>query len=162
MSTTDYDEYFTNGPASGIGGGGGGGVAAGAGGLRFSRNGTTSTNTPLRFAGGSQMQFVGRSYVAFTSFSFQEFFWWGLTNDGTNIGVEVRQIRVIGGVATIIQNEIIDVPSYVQAAHYKSSLATKFSVQPEDQLYVRVVNSPTGGTAANVVNCAIQFKVEAA
>jgi hypothetical protein len=161
MSTTDYDEYFLNGPASGVGGGGGGGVAAGSGGLRFTRGGRTVVNTPLRFSGGGQMQFTTRAYVCFTRFSFQDFFWHGNTDDGTNIGLEIRQTREINNVQTIIQAETIDLPSYNQNLKYSGSLTTPFNIEPEDSIFVRIVASPSGATAADVNNCAIQFKVEA-
>jgi hypothetical protein len=161
MSTTDYDEYFLNGPASGVGGGGGGGVAAGAGGLRFGRNGRTTTNTPLRITGSAQMQFTNRGYAVFTRFSFQNFVWWGLTNDGTNIGLEVRQGRVVAGTLTVVQSQIIDLPSSVTNNPYRADLPAPFDVEVDDLLFVRIVNSPSGGTAADVNNCSIQFRITA-
>ena len=90
--------------------------------------------------------------------TFQRYNWFGNTNDQTNIGVEVTLRRVVGGIVTVIQQEILDVPSYAADLPYFGTLSAPFVVQKDDLLTIRIWPSPTGGTAASVNNCGITFE----
>ena len=164
MSTTDYDEYFLNGPASGVGGGGAGGVAVNAGTFIVGRSGSVSTGSNLRISGVNvTMTIGGRGMVVKTGFSISDFQFWGNTNDGTNIGMEFRVVRHSTGSPVTVYNQTVDLPSTVASTNqgYLGSLPIPIQFEADDIFYARAVNSTSGGTAASVSNPIFFFEVVA-